>query len=48
MYYVYIQIIEQERNKMAIHTHVIFSPRNVVLFIEYLIGNNDVIVILYG
>ena len=38
------KIIEQEMNKMAIHTHVIFIP----LFIKYLIGNDDVVVILYG
>ena len=30
-------------DKIAIHTHVIFRPRN-----EYLIGNDDVIIILYG
>ena len=35
-------------NKMAIHTHVIFRSRNAVLFIKYLIGNDDVIIILYG
>ena len=31
MYYFYIQIIqllEQEINKMAMHTHAIFRPRN--------------------
>ena len=34
-------------NKIAIHTHVIFRPRKRhVLFIKYLIGNDDVIVIL--
>ena len=32
-------------NKMAIHTHVILTPRN-AMFIKYLIGNDDVIVIL--
>ena len=36
-------------NKIAIYTHVIFRPRNAMFFfIKYLIGNDDVIVILYG
>ena len=29
------KIIEQEMNKMAIHTHVIFRPRNAMLYFEY-------------
>ena len=28
------KIIEQEKNKMAIHTHVIFRPRNAMLFLS--------------
>ena len=39
-------------NKIAIHTHVIFRPRNVMFFLSttmsFRIGNNDVIVMLYG
>ena len=27
------KIIEQEMNKMAIHTHVIFRPRNAMFFL---------------
>ena len=39
-------------NKMVIHTHVIFRPRNAMFFLlnNYVFpdGNDDVIVILYG
>ena len=50
MYYFKIQIIEQEMNKIAIHTHVIFRPRNAIFSLSktFQIGNDDVIVILYG
>ena len=36
MYYSYRQIIivEQEINKMAIHTHAIFRPRNAMFFLS--------------
>ena len=55
MYYFFnliYKIIEQEMNKMAIHTHVIFRARNAMFFLlnttSFRIGNDDVIVILYG
>ena len=52
MYYFKIEIIEQEMNKIAIHTHAIFRPHNAMFCISktmsFQIGNGDVIVILYG
>ena len=39
-------------NNMTIHNHVIFRPRNAMFFLlntyVFRIGNDDVIVILYG
>ena len=46
-------MIEEEMNKIAIHTHVIFRSRNAMFFFywkrtSFRIVNDDVIVILYG